>query len=95
VPFYGLIPSPSAEPDWSSLQAPVQGHYGEDDDRCTPEERQRLEVTLSDLGKDVEVFVYPDAGHGFFDDTRPEAYHGASASLAWTRTLEFLRAKLG
>ena len=95
VVFHGLAPSTSDRPDWSSLRAPVQGHFGEDDDRCRPEEVRRLEVALSEPGNDVELFLYPGAGHAFFDDTRPEAYHGASAALAWIRTLEFLRAKLG
>jgi carboxymethylenebutenolidase len=33
--------------------------------------------------------------HAFFNDTRPEVYDDDAASLAWTRTLEFLRSKLG
>jgi carboxymethylenebutenolidase len=34
-------------------------------------------------------------GHAFFNDTRPEVYDASAASTAWTRALEFLRAKLG
>ena len=36
---------------------------------------------------DTEVVIYPGAGHAFFNDTRPEAYHAASAQDAWRRTL--------
>lgn len=95
VVYYGLIPWPSVRPDWSRLQAPVQGHVG-DQDELAADEARRLEATLSSLDKDVELFFYPDAGHAFFfDDSRPEAYNATAAGLAWTRTLEFLRAKLG
>lgn len=95
VVFYGLVPSEWVGPNWSRLQAPVQGHFAEHDRLVPPEEVRRLEATLGGMGKDVELFVYPDAAHAFFDDTRPDAYHPTAAGLAWTRTLEFLRAKLG
>ncbi len=95
VAYYGIVPPPSARPDWSRLQAPVQGHVGDQDELVPPEEARHLEAMLSGLDKDVEVFFYPDAGHAFFDDSRPEAYNPTAAGLAWTRTLEFLRAKLG
>jgi len=55
----------------------------------------RHQAELRDLGKDAELLVYPGVDHAFFNDTRPEVYDAAAAVLAWTRTLEFLRAKLG
>src|SRR5918994_3835731 len=36
-PWYGLIPWPGAEPDWSTLDAKVLGHYAGDDAYFTPE----------------------------------------------------------
>ncbi len=42
---------------------------------------------------EVEVHIYP-ADHGFNCDHR-ESYDAASATLAWTRTLAFLRKHLG
>lgn len=95
VAFYGVIPWPSAQPDWSQLDAAVLGHFAEKDGFFTPEKAQELEQTLKDLGKDVEFFVYPDVDHAFFNDTRPEVYDAEASSLAWTRTLSFLRAHLG
>jgi carboxymethylenebutenolidase len=95
VPWYGLIPWPDAQPDWSALQAPVRGHYAEDDGFFGPDKVAELEGQLKELGKEVELHVYPGVDHAFFNDTRPEVYDEAAAELAWTRTLEFLRAKLG
>lgn len=95
VPFYGVIPWAHAQPDWSALAAPVQGHFAERDGFFTPEKVVELQQTLDDLGKDADLIVYPGVDHAFFNDTRPEVYDEAAAELAWTRTLEFLRAKLG
>jgi carboxymethylenebutenolidase len=95
VTFYGLIPWESAQPDWSRLDAPVQGHFGEDDDLFSPDRVHELEAALDKASKVSDFHLYSGAGHAFFNDTRPEAYDSAAASLAWTRTLEFLRAKLG
>jgi carboxymethylenebutenolidase len=94
VAFYGVIPWPSAQPDWSKLTAAVQGHIAEKDDFFTPAKAQELENTLKALGKDVEFFVYPDVDHAFFNDTRPEVHDAAASDLAWQRTLEHLRRAL-
>ena len=95
VPFYGVIAWPNAQPDWSKLAAPVQMHIAENDGFFTPDAARQLESQLKDLGKEVELFVYEGADHAFFNDTRPDVYDETASSQAWTRTLEFLRAKLG
>ena len=94
VPFYGIVPR-DREPDWSQLEAAVEGHYAEDDDMAGPEVASDLEQRLDALGKEVRMFVYPGTHHAFFNDTRPEVYDADAARQAWIRTLEFLRAKLG
>jgi carboxymethylenebutenolidase len=50
---------------------------------------------LKDLGKDVEMFIYPGADHAFFNDTRPEVHDPEAAATAWQRSLAFFRAHLG
>jgi carboxymethylenebutenolidase len=95
VPFYGAIPWPDAQPDWARIEAPVEGHYGEEDDWATPESARDIEEKLVAQGLEVRLFFYPNVGHAFFNDDRPEAYDEDSARQAWVRTLEFLRAKLG
>jgi carboxymethylenebutenolidase len=94
VPFYGIAPR-DTEPDWSALAAPVEGHYAEHDDLANQEAVAAFEARLNELGKEIRVFTYPGTGHAFFNDTRPGIYNEEAARLAWVRTLEFLRAKLG
>ena len=36
-------------------------------------------------------YVYPGAGHWFVEPDRVEQYHPQAASLAWERTLTFLK----
>ena len=95
VPFYGLIPWPEAQPDWSALDAAVLGHFAENDGFASAEYVAQLEASLRDAGNDdVTTYVYPGTEHAFFNDTRPEVYDAAASRLAWERTLEFLRARL-
>jgi carboxymethylenebutenolidase len=95
TPFYGVIAWPGAEPDYSNMAAAVQGHYAADDGFFTPDKVHDLEARLKDLGKDVEMFVYPGADHAFFNDTRPEVYNAEAATTAWERSLAFFRSRLG
>lgn len=95
VPFYGLIPWPDAAPDFSKMTAAVQGHYAAKDEYFTPEAVRALEAQLKDLGKDVELNVYPDTDHAFFNDTRPEVYDPEASTIAWRRTIDFLHTKVG
>jgi carboxymethylenebutenolidase len=95
VPAYGLVPWPDAQPDYTKLTAAVLGHAAEEDDYFTPDAARALESELRELGKDVEFHIYPGAGHAFFNEDRPEAYHRQSAELLWDRTIDFFRQRLG
>jgi carboxymethylenebutenolidase len=95
VPAYGLIPWPDARPDYARLDGVVQVHAAEEDDYFAPDAARALETELKGLGKDVVVYLYPDAGHAFFNEDRPEAYHAESAALLWDRAVDFFRTALG
>jgi carboxymethylenebutenolidase len=95
VPFYGIIPWPSANPDWSKVAGAIQGHFAANDGMFTPDKARELEATLKGLGKEAEFFIYDGTDHAFFNDTRPEVYDEQASSTAWVRALEFLRSKLG
>lgn len=64
---------------------PMLYHFGARDPLIPPEIVQQIR----DGRPDAEVFVYPEAGHGFSCDERPE-FHRPSHDLALERTLTFL-----
>jgi carboxymethylenebutenolidase len=76
------------------LRAPVLGFYAERDDFATPALARELEAKLKSLGKPVEIHIYPDADHGFFNDERPEVFNAAAAADAWQRTVSFFQEHL-
>jgi carboxymethylenebutenolidase len=94
VPYYGVIPWEAAQPDWSRLSAPVQGHYAERDEFASPEAVAALEAQLRALGKQVELFTYPDCEHAFTNHHRPEVFQAEHTETAWRRTIEFFRANV-
>jgi len=94
VPWYGLIPWPNAEPDWSQLDAKVLGHYAGNDDFFGPDKVAALQQTLDDQGKDARLHVVPGVDHAFFNDTRPEVHDPQAAQACFAETVEFLRAEL-
>ena len=92
VVFYGG--HPNVKPDLPNLHAPVLGLYAERDGFVTPALARELERKLKDLGKQIEVHIYPGTDHAFFNDSRPEVYNASAADDAWHRTVEFLRKHL-
>ncbi len=95
VPFYGALPWPEAQPDYSAITGAVLGHYAENDEWANPQVARQLEQSLRDGDNDdVTIHIYEGADHAFFNDTRPEVYHPEAARLAWDRTVEFLRTRL-
>ncbi len=94
VPFYGIIPWPAAQPDYSKLRAAVQGHYAENDDFASPESARKLEEELKGHGAEVEFFHYPGVGHAFTNHHRPDVFHEEHSRTAWDRTFGFLWSNL-
>ncbi len=91
APYYGVIPWPAAQPDYSRLQGPVQGHYAELDSSADPAAVAALEEQLRGLDKTAEFFIYPGADHAFTNHHRPEVFHAEHTDTAWRRTLAFFR----
>ena len=92
VVFYGG--HPKVQPDLPNLHAPVLGIYAEKDTFVTPASARELEQQLKKLGKQIDVNIYPNTDHAFFNDTRPEVYNADASADAWQRTVEFLRKHL-
>jgi carboxymethylenebutenolidase len=91
VCFYGIPPTEAADPQ--HITVPLQGHFANQDDWCTPQAVNALEVTLKAARVQHELFRY-DAQHGFFNEQRPDVYNAAASQQAWERTLGFLNAHL-
>jgi len=94
APYYGVIPWPSAKPDWSKLKAKVVGEYAENDGSAGPDAVRALEAELRGLGKDATFHIHPGADHAFFNDTRPEVYDPEASAEAFARTVELFRTTL-
>lgn len=96
APYYGVlgVDDPNA-PDWTKLEASVQGHYGENDDFFPIDKARGLFEHLKGLGKDATLYEYPN-GHAFANHHNPlGTYDENSARQAWDRTVSFFREKLG
>ncbi|HEY5026302.1 MAG TPA: alpha/beta fold hydrolase [Acidimicrobiales bacterium] len=95
VSFYGLVPWPDAQPDFSALSGAVLAHVAGNDEYFTPAAAHALEEQLHGLGKEAEFHVYEGTDHAFFNDTRPEVYDAGASATAWARTVDFFHARLG
>ena len=86
VVFYGTRPG-----DYSGSQAAYLGHFAETDPFESQSEVDKLEGSLKRAGRPVTFYHYGGTGHWFFEPDRSQAYNPVAASLAWDRTLAFLK----
>jgi carboxymethylenebutenolidase len=89
VLFYG-----TGGGDFSSSKAAYLGHFAEKDEYEPQSNLDELEESLRRAGRPVTFYRYSGTGHWFFEPDRMEAYNQFAATLAWERTLAFLRNSL-
>jgi carboxymethylenebutenolidase len=89
VDYYGL--HPTVQPDLATLRAPVLGLFGAHDAFVPPDAAHALAADVARHGGRFDAHTV-DAGHAFFDDSRPDSYVRDAARDAWQRTLAFLAA---
>jgi carboxymethylenebutenolidase len=94
VPFYGVMPWPDLQPDWSKLEASVLGHFAERDSMFTPAMVGELEQRLRSEGKEAHFVIHPGVDHAFFNDTRSEVHHPEESDKAWASVVPFLKANI-
>jgi carboxymethylenebutenolidase len=90
VCFYGIPPKEFADP--AKIGLPLQGHFANKDDWCTPAAVDELEKALKTAGVRNEIYRY-DAAHAFANERSP-AYDVACANQAWDRMAAFLKANI-
>ena len=72
------------------INAPILGSFGGQDHGITPTDVHQFELTLKQMGKKVDIKIYPDAGHAFENPNNKEGYRPDDAADAWKRTTDFL-----
>jgi carboxymethylenebutenolidase len=91
VMFYG---SPEDDPArLARLRAPLQGHFGAEDQGIAPARAEQFRAALGHARKTADIYLYPGAGHAFMHDGLP-SYRVDAARQAWARTLAFLQKHL-
>jgi carboxymethylenebutenolidase len=85
--FYGV--HPNVKPDYAKIRGPVLLCIGEHDGSVPPATGREIAAKIQAAGGACDLHVF-DAGHAFFNDHRPEAYHEASAKKAWELTLQLM-----
>ncbi len=84
VSYYGSHPDPAEAKD---IKQALMFHHGATDESINASWPE-FEKALQAAGASFEEFTYPDAGHGFHNDTTPR-YVEAAAKLSWQRTTAF------
>jgi carboxymethylenebutenolidase len=77
----------------ATLDTPILGLYGNQDDSIPTADVERFEQTLRALKKPVEIKMYSGAGHAFANPSGTH-YNPTAAADAWKRTLAFLEKNL-
>jgi len=76
------------------INAPILGLFGAQDRGIPPEDVKKFGQTLDQLGKKVDITIYPDAGHGFQNPVNGAGYKPADAADAWDKIVKFLASTL-
>src|SRR6185437_6254340 len=62
------------------INAPILGLFGAQDRGITPDDVKKFEEQLKQLGKKVDVTIYPDAGHAFENPNNKDGYRPQDAA---------------
>jgi carboxymethylenebutenolidase len=76
------------------LNASILGIFGGQDRGIPVDDVKKFEQNLKQLGKKVEIVIYPNAGHAFENPNNKDGYRPDDAADAWKRTVKFLESSL-
>lgn len=80
--------------DFEGVQSAFLGHFADHDSMVPEDDVTEMYAHLRLVGADVEFHTYPDTTHWFSEEDRAPAYQPQAATIAWERTLSFLRRHL-
>ena len=89
---YGHLATDPAE--LKKISAPILGIFGGQDRGIAVEDVKKFGLAVDQLGKKIEIKIYPDAGHAFENPNNKQGYRADDAADAWKRTVDFLAANL-
>ncbi|WP_299332474.1 dienelactone hydrolase family protein [Haloplanus sp.] len=87
VIYYGTLETD--ESTLRSIDGPVLGVFGSEDEVVGIENVREFDRTLDDLGVEHDVYVYEGASHAFANPSG-ESFRPNATRDAWTETLRFL-----
>jgi carboxymethylenebutenolidase len=81
----------SIEALMQKIQCPLTAVFGELDNLIHLDNIVRMFTVLAARKKSFGIRVYPDAPHGFLNDTMPGRYRQPQSDAAWNQITSFLR----
>ena len=72
-----------------SIHASILGIFGGQDRGIPVEDVRKFEKDLKSMGRDVEIHIYPDAGHAFQNPNNKAGYRADDASDSWNKIVDF------
>ena len=94
VAYYGIQPSFHLREEYALMKSPLMQHYA-GRDLATNVGIDPFEVELKESNKSAAIFVYPAVERGFDDESQPKIYNKEAATLAWERSIAFLKKSTG
>ena len=94
VGFYPGMPWERMSPKWSNYAGKVALIHCDGHAPSASPGIQAARQAIEGAGGEVVLHDYPGTEHAFFNDDRPEVYHGEAAASAWARTVELFRTRL-
>jgi carboxymethylenebutenolidase len=91
VAYYGRAIAADKVP---AIKAPLLEHYAEKDDGVNGG-TAAFKAALEANNKKFTMYTYPGTQHAFNNDTSGDRYNKEQATIAWGRTLAFLKENVG
>lgn len=91
VIYYGRLVTDTEQ--LKTLQMPVLGIFGEEDEGIPVEQVKEFESALNEVDVENNIHIYEDADHAFANPSGTR-YNKEAAKDAWDKTVRFLNEKL-